>query len=84
MNQVLSALQFLVLMTSFAHVASSRQPQDFQTWTAGASPQEVGKRVSGRFLNTLHLLSREQEKEPYIAYPESVTWYGALTFAKLA
>ena len=62
---------------------SGAQRKEFRNWPAGVSPQEIGKRVTERFLNTPHLLSQDQEKAPYIAYPESVTWYGALSFAKL-
>jgi rhamnogalacturonyl hydrolase YesR len=60
------------------------QPREFREWPAGASPQEIGTRVTERLLSTPHLLSHDQEREPYIAYPESVAWYGGLTFAKLS
>ena len=62
----------------------SAQQKEFRNWPAGVSPQQVGRRVTERFLNTPHVLSQDQNKEPYIAYPESVTWYGALTFANLS
>src|SRR5215510_2003527 len=75
---------FVFVFTSLLRAGSGAQPKEFQKWPTGQSPQEIGKRVTERFLNTPHLLSRDQDKEPYIGYPESVTWYGALTFTKLS
>jgi unsaturated rhamnogalacturonyl hydrolase len=57
--------------------------KQFKNWPKGTSPQEIGKRVAERFLTLPHRLSTGQAAQPYIDYPESVTWYGALTFAKL-
>ena len=76
-------LTFLLAFSATLYAGSSSQPKAFRKWPAGASPQEIGKRVTERFLNTPHLLSRDQDKQPYIAYPESVAWYGALAFANL-
>jgi unsaturated rhamnogalacturonyl hydrolase len=47
------------------------------TWPAGASPEEVGRRVAARFIASPH---HQPDK---IAYPEVCTWYGALTFARV-
>jgi rhamnogalacturonyl hydrolase YesR len=58
--------------------------REFSNWPAGTSPKEIGKRVAERFLESPHQLTTGQDPEPYINYPESVTWYGALTFAQLA
>src|SRR5215467_3755998 len=77
----LALISFIALSSILA--AAGERPKEFRNWPAGASPQEIGQRVTGRFLNTPHLLSQDQNKAPYIAYPESVTWYGALTFTKL-
>lgn len=57
--------------------------KEFKNWPRGSSPQEIGKRVAERFLTLPHRLTTNQAPEPYIDYPESVTWYGALTFAQL-
>ncbi len=58
--------------------------QEFTHWPAGSSPKQIGKRVAARFLASPHLLVTQEAKQPYINYPESVTWYGALTFAQLS
>ena len=39
--------------------------------------------MAERFLTLPHRLTTNQAPKPYIDYPESVTWYGALTFASL-
>ena len=75
-------LTFLLAFSATLYAGSSSQPKEFRKWPTGASPQEIGKRVTERFLATPHLLS--QDSQPFITYPESVTWYGALTFAQLS
>jgi rhamnogalacturonyl hydrolase YesR len=63
-------------------VSSAALAPYFGDWPAGASPLEVGKRV------TENLLARpfryETTNKPYVVYPEVIAWYGALTFAKVA
>jgi unsaturated rhamnogalacturonyl hydrolase len=78
----LISIAVLSLLTLAVHV--SAQVKQFSRWPAGSSPQEIGKRVTERFLSLPHNLSTNQAREPYIDYPESVTWYGALTFAQLS
>jgi unsaturated rhamnogalacturonyl hydrolase len=76
------ALLILAATTITSSLQSIAQPKEFRKWPAGKSPQEIGKRVTERFLATPHLLS--QDSQPFITYPESVAWYGALTFAQLS
>jgi unsaturated rhamnogalacturonyl hydrolase len=74
-----------LLITLFAVVALPLTAQkDFTHWPAGSSPREIGKRVTQRFLTLPHRLTTGQAPDPYIDYPESVAWYGGLTFAQLA
>jgi len=56
----------------------------FDSWPAGTSPQEIGKRVTDHFIATPHPNFNRTNPPNYITYPETCTWYGALTFAKLA
>jgi rhamnogalacturonyl hydrolase YesR len=79
----IQTVAFLLAFSTALYPASGSQPKEFRKWPAGTSPQEIGKRVTVRFLNTPHLLS-SQVNQPFITYPESVTWYGALTFAHLS
>lgn len=55
--------------------------QSFSGWAPGTSPQEIGKKVSERFLQSPHGVYGYGAK-PHIPYFEVCTWYGALTFAK--
>jgi unsaturated rhamnogalacturonyl hydrolase len=61
---------------------SKKAKVDFSKWPAGASPQEVGKRVAEHFVVTPHTNFGRSTPPRVITYPETCTWYGALTFAK--
>src|SRR5271169_3558911 len=54
------------------------QTRDFSNWPPGSSPLEVGKRVAEHFVRGPH------QEPTRIGYPETCTWYGALTFAQLS
>jgi hypothetical protein len=70
--------------SSAAEHAKTKKIKEFGNWPAGASPQEIGKRVAERYLSFTYLNLRRNPPGKYIIYPETCTWYGALTFAKLA
>lgn len=53
-----------------------------ENWPAGTSPQEVGKRIADHFVATPHTNFGRSTPPRVITYPETCTWYGALTFAK--
>jgi unsaturated rhamnogalacturonyl hydrolase len=55
---------------------------EFQNWPKGSSPTEIGKRVADRFIVTPHTNFNRPTPPARISYPETCTWYGALTFAK--
>src|SRR5215472_6655326 len=57
--------------------------REFAEWPPGTSPQEIGKRVAERYLQSGYLNLRRTPPTPTIIYPEVCTWYGALTFAQL-
>ena len=63
---------------------ASADDKTLSKWPKGSSPQEIGKRVTERFLATPHTNFGKPEPAPFITYPESVTWYGALNFAQLS
>jgi len=65
----------LIFLTAGALLAQTR---DFSGWPAGTSPIEVGKRVAEHFVSGPH------QDPKRIGYPETCTWYGALTFAQLS
>jgi unsaturated rhamnogalacturonyl hydrolase len=55
----------------------------FSDWPEGTSPELIGTRATQRFLAKLKSRAASGKKQE-IRYPEVVTWYGALTFAKAA
>ena len=57
---------------------NAAQAKYFSNWPSGASPQEIGKRVAGRFVASPHPDPKQ------IVYQEVCAWYGALTFARLS
>jgi unsaturated rhamnogalacturonyl hydrolase len=57
---------------------------DFGPWPKGASPKEIGTRVAERFAATPHTNFGRPTPPGSITYPETCTWYGALTFAQLS
>lgn len=57
---------------------------DFGSWPKGRSPQEIGTRVAERFVATPHTNFGRSPPPKSITYPETCTWYGALTFAQLS
>ena len=71
-----------LVLTLLAGCASrSAVPSDpFAQWPAGASPQEIGRRVAENWAARRF----EFETSPAVStlvYPEACTWYGALTIA---
>jgi rhamnogalacturonyl hydrolase YesR len=57
--------------------AATTQKAEFKNWPAGASPQEVGKKI------VQNMLPRWIPTRPGVHYAEDSTWYAALEFAKL-
>jgi rhamnogalacturonyl hydrolase YesR len=53
-------------------------------WPAGSDPTQIGTRVAQRFLATGHPNFGRPAPPGSITYPETCTWYGALTFAQLS
>jgi len=64
--------------------ACRAQQNEFKKWPAGSSPKEIGKRVAERFVSSPHTNSGRSTPPAHITYPETVTWYGALTYAQLS
>ena len=65
------------VLVAVSLVGAQSQPKQFRKWPAGASPQEVGKRVAERFFAKANLTTDAA------IYPVICTWYGSLTFAQL-
>jgi len=65
-----------------AAVPSARAADHFKNWPAGASPQEVGRRVAENFV-ARKLDFETNPRRQYVIYPEVCAWYGSLTVAHL-
>ncbi len=73
-----ASLFALGVVTGFAQAENG----DLKNFPKGKSPQEIGKLVSEHFVVTPHTNFGRPTPPKTITYPESCTWYGALTFAK--
>jgi len=57
---------------------------DLEHWPKGLSPIEIGNRVAEHFASSSHFNYFRSTPPTSIVYPETCTWYGALTFARLS
>ena len=78
-----AAILLLTGMTLLLPICSARQ-KEFKKWPSGTSPPEIGKRVAERFVTGPHTNFGRATPPAQITYPESVAWYGALTFAQVS
>jgi len=74
----------LVAAALLLPLTCSAQQKEFSKWPAGKSPKEIGKRVAERFAAGPHTNFNRSTPPAHITYPETVAWYGSLTFAKLS
>lgn len=81
---LLLAATLLVLAAAFLPPACKAQQKEFKKWPAGTAPKEIGKRVAERFVSSPHTNFNRPAPPEHITYPESVAWYGALTFTQLS
>jgi len=56
---------------------------DLSSFPKGSTPQEIGKKLANHFIATPHTNFGRPTPPKVITYPETCTWYGALTFAKV-
>lgn len=71
------------LLPCIIHAQTKTEIAEFKSWPKGASPKEIGVRVANRFIATPHTNFNRTTPPRTITYPETCTWYGALTFAKV-
>jgi rhamnogalacturonyl hydrolase YesR len=75
-------LTILSIALSCAVFAQSGN-DDLKNFPKGSTPQEIGKKVAARFVSLPHANFGRPVPPKVITYPETCTWYGALTFSKL-
>ncbi len=72
------------LAGSHAALAANLLDKDPANWPAGEDPATIGRRVAENFLPRQFRYQTTPAKAHLgIIYPEAITWYGALTFARL-
>ena len=72
-------LLILALLIGFTCNSIRSQINDLKNFPNGATPKEIGNRLSERFLSSNHLYNGK-----WIHYAEVCTWYGSLRFAEAA
>ena len=83
-KSILTVLAISQLVVGAGCASSKKLPADWdlEHFPKGATPQEVGAIVSARYLALPHQNFNRSTPPRVITYPETCTWYGALTFAK--
>jgi unsaturated rhamnogalacturonyl hydrolase len=82
----IKSFQILVFLLSTVIVNAQSSSYDLKHWPKGKSPDEVGKRIAIKFLNTPHTYygNTHPDTPPVqITYPDVCTWLGGLWFAKV-
>jgi len=72
----------LFLLKPGVDFAQTKNSSELKDWPKGTSPKEIGLRVAELFVATPHTNFNRVTPPKVITYPETCTWYGALTFAK--
>ena len=75
-----AAFAFSVML---AGCATSKRAADLKDFPQGSTPKEIGDRIAARYLSQPHQNFNRPTPPRVISYPETCTWYGALTFANV-
>jgi unsaturated rhamnogalacturonyl hydrolase len=80
----LSGAIFIFCILIFQELNAEKPAKnDLTHWPAGCTPTEIGSKVAKNYLETpFRNFSGQAQPTPFIRYPETCTWYGALTFAQ--
>src|SRR5687768_13655654 len=84
MNKLIlqSLLVFFLLTAGTGYAQTENESSNLKDFPKGSSPKEIGIRVANLFVATPHTNFGRPVPPRVITYPETCTWYGALTFAK--
>ena len=74
---------FLSAFVLFGCAASKKALSNLNEFPAGKTPIEIGRKVAYHYVETPHTNFNRATPPRVITYPETCTWYGALTFAKV-
>jgi unsaturated rhamnogalacturonyl hydrolase len=73
----------VIQMNTAVTQAQTKESADLKNFPKGSTPQEVGKRIAEHYIAGPHTNFNRSTPPKVITYPETCTWYGALTFAKV-
>ena len=78
-----TVLFFMLLITGIGYAQTKKESSNLKDFPKGTSPKEIGDRIAKKFIATPHTNFGRPIPPRVITYPETCTWYGALTFAKV-
>src|SRR5688500_9694594 len=80
---LITPLALVLMSITFSEAqTSTKESDDLKKFPKGSTAKEIGKRVAARFIELPHQNFGRPAPPRVITYPETCTWYGALTFAK--
>jgi unsaturated rhamnogalacturonyl hydrolase len=82
LNSALLAVMALIQIVGVGCTSTKKAAGVFQDFPQGTTPQEIGKKITSRYLEVPYQNFNRPTPPKVITYPETCTWYGALTFAK--
>lgn len=80
--RLFTGISFLLIIGTTGYAQSKNTSGDLKNFPKGGSPREIGDRIARHFIATPHTNFGRPQPPKMITYPETCTWYGALTFAK--
>lgn len=81
-NSLIHVIVVLLIASVCQAQTSKKESDDLKNFPKGSTPKEIGLRVAERFISLPHQNFGRPAPPRVITYPETCTWYGALTFAK--
>ena len=80
---IVPVLVLYMLNISMLSAQKNINDGDLKHWPKGSSPSDIGYLVASHFAASSHFNYFRPTPPTSIVYPETCTWYGALTFAEL-
>ena len=81
-----SIFLIMLFISGISILNAQTQAYDLKNWPKGKSPEEIGKRITVKFLNTPHTYygNTHPDAPPVqITYPDVCTWLGSLWFSEV-
>lgn len=83
MKKILTGVFAILLIPGGMNsIYAQKESSDLKNFSPGSTPVEIGNKIAARYLSQPHQNFGRPVPPKVITYPETCTWYGALTFAK--